>query len=273
VKWDRTAGLWRKYLDGLSAYELDFSKHGQWVAYVRYPDHTLWKSKLDGSEPTQLTSPDLEVHQPHWSPDGQQIAFMALVPNGHWRILVLTTSSGAIDQPIPDGPDQGVPTWSADGRFIIYGDRLYTKSQNTMTIHLLDYSSRKVSTMEGSSGLWTPRWSPNGAFISALRQNWKGLLLKHSGASDWREILRGEHIDDPTWSPDSKYIYLMRRLEAQRLQVLRVAVDDGRVEVLADIENFPFTTEHWFGVAPDGSPIGLRGVLMQEIYAIERARP
>jgi hypothetical protein len=45
------------FFGGISAEFLDFSKDGQWVAYVTYPEGNLWRSKLDGSERLQLTYP------------------------------------------------------------------------------------------------------------------------------------------------------------------------------------------------------------------------
>ena len=55
--------------------QLSFSKDGQWVAYVSYPEGTLWKSKLDGSQRLQLSYPPLYAMLPSWSPDGKQIVF------------------------------------------------------------------------------------------------------------------------------------------------------------------------------------------------------
>jgi len=47
------------------------------LAYVSYPDGALWRSRVDGSEPRQLTYAPLVVSLPRWSPDGKRIAFCA----------------------------------------------------------------------------------------------------------------------------------------------------------------------------------------------------
>ena len=57
VRYDAKSGDFAPYLDGISAGDLDFSRDGQWVTYVTYPDDTLWRSKLDGSARLQLTYP------------------------------------------------------------------------------------------------------------------------------------------------------------------------------------------------------------------------
>ena len=48
------------YLSGISATHLDFSRDGEWVCYVTYPEFSLWRSKLDGSQRLQLTFPPMQ---------------------------------------------------------------------------------------------------------------------------------------------------------------------------------------------------------------------
>jgi dipeptidyl aminopeptidase/acylaminoacyl peptidase len=62
------------FLDHFSALEFVVSPDRQWMAYSAYPDGRLWKSRLDGSEPLQLTSGRAYMQQ--WSPDGKWIAYM-----------------------------------------------------------------------------------------------------------------------------------------------------------------------------------------------------
>ena len=56
VRYDARSQQFVPYLSGISAIQLGFSKDGQWVAYTSYPDGTLWRSKVDGTERLQLTS-------------------------------------------------------------------------------------------------------------------------------------------------------------------------------------------------------------------------
>ena len=53
------SGRFTPFLSGISAEDVVFSKDGQWVAYVSYPEGILWRSKPDGSEKIQLSSPPL----------------------------------------------------------------------------------------------------------------------------------------------------------------------------------------------------------------------
>jgi Tol biopolymer transport system component len=71
VRYDIKSGQFVPFLGGISAEYFDVSKDGQWVAYVSYPEGTLWRSRADGSERLQLTFPPQFATVPHWSPDGK----------------------------------------------------------------------------------------------------------------------------------------------------------------------------------------------------------
>jgi Tol biopolymer transport system component/DNA-binding winged helix-turn-helix (wHTH) protein len=273
VRFDRKASTWLPYLRGIPVYELDFSNDGKWVAYTRYPEHTVWKAKVDGSEQTRLTSPAFEAHQPHWSPDGSEIALIARAGADRWRIFTVPANGGSpapLSAAAQDAQDQGVPTWSKDGRFIVYGDWLFNGTA-PKKIHLFDRLTSRTAVLEGSESLWTPRWSPDGKHISALRQDSTGLMLAGPGlSSGWRQIVTGEAIDHTMWSRDSRYIYFKGQIDSVRRTLFRVSVPGADVEKLADIQDFPVPRdEWWFGVAPDGSPLGLMSVRNQEIYYLE----
>jgi DNA-binding winged helix-turn-helix (wHTH) protein len=55
VRYENRSSQFAPFLSGISAGELDFSRDGKWVTYVSYPERTLWRSRIDGSEGLQLT--------------------------------------------------------------------------------------------------------------------------------------------------------------------------------------------------------------------------
>lgn len=57
VRYDTQSHEFTPFLSGVSATNTTFSRDGKWVAYLSYPDHTLWRSRSDGTERKQLTFP------------------------------------------------------------------------------------------------------------------------------------------------------------------------------------------------------------------------
>jgi DNA-binding winged helix-turn-helix (wHTH) protein/WD40 repeat protein len=84
-RFDSKTKQFQPFLKGISAQGATFSRDGKSVAYVSYPEGTLWRANTDGSSPVQLTDPPLEAFLPRWSPDSTQIAFSA--PDGRNYIV------------------------------------------------------------------------------------------------------------------------------------------------------------------------------------------
>lgn len=60
MRYDMKSRQFISFLGGISAEFVSFSPDGQWVAYVLYPEETLWRSKVDGTERLQLTNAPTE---------------------------------------------------------------------------------------------------------------------------------------------------------------------------------------------------------------------
>src|SRR5665811_962154 len=77
VRWDASQAEFIPFLKGISAYSVSFSRDSHWVAYLKYPDATLWRMRPDGSVEKQLTFSPMETDGANWSPDGKAIAIRA----------------------------------------------------------------------------------------------------------------------------------------------------------------------------------------------------
>jgi eukaryotic-like serine/threonine-protein kinase len=282
-RYDVKSGQMVPFLGGLSADSLSFSKDGQWVAYTAYPESTLWRSKADGSQRLQLTYPPMIALLPDWSPDGKQLTFYELVPGHNAKLRTISVDGGTPTEQIPDDPEDKLDaSWSPDGTKILFGN---SSSNHNCTIQLLGMSTHQRSTLPGSAGLYSPRWSPDGRYIAAMSFDSRVLMLFDFQTQRWQELARVT-MGFPNWSRNSDYIYFLHYGEDQSV-VMRVHISDHKVETVADLKHFRVTGYwsvplppqitagrggDWLGMAPDDSPLLLRDTGTQEIYALEWQR-
>ena len=259
------------YLSGLSAEGVAFSNDGQWVAYASVPEHNLWKSKVHGSERLQLTFPPLQAYEPRWSPDGKKIAFQGITPGQPWKMYLISADGGEPEEVMSGIGDLG---WSPDGTSLIFHSGMTDfLSATPRSIHLLDVKTRQILTISGSEGLYSPRWSPDGRYIAALRVGPEILLVFDVHAQKWTELTKIA-VGFPIWSRDSKYIYFDSAENAPNLYRVRIA--DKKLEQVASLRGMrlaPVLGGLLTGLAPDDSPLVLRDVGSQEIYALDLELP
>jgi len=120
VRYDARSEQFVPYLSGISAIRLAFSKDGQWVAYSSFPDGTLWRSRVDGTERLQLSpSSMVRAGAPQWSPDGKQIAFSAN-PGTNKHIYIVSVDGGAPKEVTKGERVDFYPNWSRDGNSLFF---------------------------------------------------------------------------------------------------------------------------------------------------------
>ena len=91
-------------------------------------------------------------------------------------------------------------------------------------------------------------------------------------AQTWTELARSAGFDN--WSKDGRYLYFVRW--GRETSLLRVRVSDHRLEEvvsLKDLRQTGWGGGNWIGLAPDDSPLMLRDIGTQEIYALDWVVP
>ena len=274
-RYDQNARHFLPYLNGISAGELDFSRDGKWLAYVSYPDHTLWRSKLDGSERTQLTYSPLQVHLPHWSPDGAQVAFMASQPGQPWKLYLIPSEGGTPKMLTRETVNESDLTWTPDGKSLVFGHMPWLQYANSSEsgIEMLDLNTGQISHLPGSQGFFSPRVSPDGRYVAALTADSKKLMLYEFSARKWTPLAHATFAYD-NWSHDSRYVYLEDYSRGD--DIVRVSIRGGPPEVLGTVKDVPRGSDpwaSWLGLGPDDAPLLMRDQSTQEIYALELQLP
>jgi len=271
VSYDAKSGAFLPFLPDTDAGQVDFSRDGKLAVYVRSTDATLWRSKLDGSDRLQLTYPPLQVTVPHWSPDGTQVAFSGAKPGEPYRIYRIPVDGGSPEQ-LSSGRSDLDPSWSKDGNALMFGVLPLEDSPEPAKIMLLDLKTRALTQVAGSDGICCPRWSPDGRWVIAESADNLRLLLLDLSTQKWRQLIdKMGIIGYMTWSWDSKSVGFDTWGTADP-GFFRVGVPDGqvaRVITLKNIRRFFPQWGMWSGLAPDGSPLLVRDISTQEIYALD----
>lgn len=276
ARYDSRSHEFVPFLSGLSAGDVEFSRDGRMVIYVRYPELTLWRSKADGSEAEQLTGPSLRASLPHWSPDGKQIVFSGSRPGRPWNIFLISASGGPAEQ-LTSGPVADVDaTWSADGSTISYGQTRLDGSKQIVSIQMLDLATRRSTALAASDGICCPRWSPDGRFLLASHASYDDLVLYEFDTQKWTVIAKGlGMIGYMEWTDGGKNI-LFDTLLVPEPAFYRLHVSNLHLETLvkiADLARYYGPFGPWTGVAPDGSPLLVRDISNDEIYSLDLQLP
>ena len=276
--YDSKASAFRPYLNGISAGFPDFSRDGQWVAYVTHPQGTLWRSRTDGSEKLQLTfSPMGTILNPRWSPDGRFLAFMEVGED--WRKVYLISADGGAPLLLLSGDFQpSDPSWSPDGKFIAYGGvpPSVTGHPALTEIRILDLETKQSRTVAGSQGLFSPRWSPDGRYLAAQSADELHLWLYNFETNRWKELPvprmpKWDNLGWPAWSHDSHYLYFMSWSDIYKVRVphgsLEVAASISGLNVICPVLPWPGS----FGLTPDDRILILLDRGSTELYALDLA--
>jgi Tol biopolymer transport system component len=270
VRYDAKSGQWVRYLSGISAQCVSFSKDGKRVAYVTYPEGNLCVSESDGSARVQLTFPPLQAWQPYWSPNGKQIAFMGLAPDNHWHIFRVSVEGGSPEQLTFGDRDQCSPTWSPDGNSLAYSPSDRSLPAKDMQIRVLSLKEHQTTSLSGSEGIFGPLWSPDGRYIAASPLNLDKLLLFQFATQKW-EVLAQLNAGYMAWSSDSNTLYFNTGSEKDPA-FYRLRMSNRRLERLVslkDIRRVLWPYGPWSGITPDNSPLVLRDIGSQDIYALD----
>lgn len=198
----------------------------------------LYSIRPDGSGRRAITSAPADA-APDWAPDGSKIVFTLAHNQGPLFCsvaLVNADGTGLTDLSTGQTGCQGDPAFTPDGRrivFIDFDDK--ADLENIWTMDLTGGDRRRL-TNRMDSGTMDPNVSPNGRWITFVRQKSetaKALFRMRSDGSHVRRLtpfrwdVFGSKHD---WSPDGKLIVLTRdadRADAGRSANLVTIHPDG----------------------------------------------
>jgi hypothetical protein len=252
VGYDPKEGQFAPFLQGIAADGVDFSRDTEWVAFTSYPAGALWRSRLDGRDRLPLTKAPLRAGLPRFSPDGRRIAFAGRLNDGPWQIHIVSANGGGEEILPPLGVTD--PGFEPDGKTLVFGSAAGAQAG----ISRWDLASGRATMVPGSEELFSPRPSPDGRFLGAIRKSTNQLAILDSQTGLW-SVLSPDAVTYPAWTRDSSWLSFRRagtsagfyRIDPRTRREERVtAIDEA---ALAGRDEWGA----WSGLTPDGWPLML----------------
>ncbi|PYT23012.1 MAG: hypothetical protein DMG57_33130 [Acidobacteria bacterium] len=215
-------------------------------------------------EPSNLIGPLTENGLPSWP----------LRPESRSRSMSYRLKAALPNKLTTDERDHADPDWSPDGTSLVFGGEPLPVGKATSGISVLDLRTNNTSTVSGSEGLFSPHWSPDGRYVAAISSDGQKLLgfdFTTREWADWATIFVG-YVN---WSRDGRYIYFDSSAGSEPFNRLRIS--NRKLQRIANLKDLGrqavgvFGT--WTGLAPDDSPLALRDIGSQEIYALDLEAP
>jgi eukaryotic-like serine/threonine-protein kinase len=272
VRSDPKSNQFVPFLSGISAGELDYSRDGKWIAYISYPDTTLWRCQVDGSDRQQLTYSPVVAGLPRWSPDGAQIAFIDARSGRPWKIYVVPSLGGTPQEILPQDQLEADPVWSPDGKKLAFG----RNPDMSTSIYIVDLATHQFTAIPGSEGLFSPRWSPDGRYLAAINKDSASLRLYDFQTEKWSDWVT-EPIGFPNWSQDGSYLYYDSPF-TDHPTFRRIKVGQTHSQPVVDLKALHRylgapPAFGWSGITPEGSALFVRNLSTDEIYALDLDLP
>ncbi|QJR35785.1 Ig-like domain-containing protein [Gemmatimonas groenlandica] len=179
-RWDiATNNLPRRLNLGMEAMYPAPAPDGAHFAFIGLPGTSaqtdLYVARADGSDVRQLTSDNASDVYPAWSPDGSRIAWVSSRSSGLNIYTARPDGSDVqqltfarFDDPLPgSGQVATRPSWSPDGRHIVYTVGVNNRSQ-LWVMNAQGHDKRRL-TAPANADDYEPTWSADGRTIAFRR--------------------------------------------------------------------------------------------------------
>ena len=138
-----------------------YSPDGKKIAFIsdRSGKPQIYVMNRNGSSVERISFGEGQYGDVVWSPRGDYLAFVNIKNNKFYIGLMAEDGSG--ERMIANGYMVESPTWSPNGRRVIYYEQTPTKDgQDKLTIHSVDITGYNHDTMKLPTGASDPAWSP-----------------------------------------------------------------------------------------------------------------
>jgi Tol biopolymer transport system component len=183
-----------------------YSPDGKRIAFSsnRTGSQEIWVAEADGGNASPITSLGANVTgSPHWSPDGQKIAFDCNIRGGVYDVYVVSAEGGK-PQPLTNKDSSFAPAWSADGRRIYFASNRTGRNE----VWSMDPTGKDVKQITRNGGMG-PQPSADGSTIyySHGEGNTATLMKVPAAGGEEEKVLDG--LYRYSFAPVAKGVYYL----------------------------------------------------------------
>jgi Tol biopolymer transport system component len=198
---------------GVVLMDINWSPDGQWIAFVASGQIGAEKSdiyivKVDGSGLRRLTQPPAFHILPQWSPDGNQLAYLAISQNVSYLVIEIEPWNDYARRQIPLSVS-GDLSWLHDGSGFVY----WSNREDNYDLYRYDIDQNMVLRLTTDPGVdIEPAWSPDGnslLFRSSRSGHHEIYTMDGSGNEIVRQVENATQnfLVNPFWSRDGRTIF------------------------------------------------------------------
>lgn len=152
----------------LPVHRPQWSPSGDAIIYQAEADgrDQIWRYSFADDTASNISGTEFSAQQPSWHPSGERIVFSSDRRDSGFDLWELDLATGLSWRISDNDGDELEPTWSADGRDLVYVQ--HTAGTWSIMLRRLGASDREL--LSSPQRLSAPRWRPDGSLITFLRQ-------------------------------------------------------------------------------------------------------
>lgn len=225
--------------------KLVVSRDGQWLAYDsdRNGNTDVWKVRIAGGEPEQVTRDPANEFVNDWSPDGQEILYHTIRPATRRDLMIVSADGTRTEIVAATHVEEQQGSWSPDGNSIVFTSGPTPGAQfDVFVVSRVRKGDpwgapRRLTKDRGAD----PRWSPDGKSVAYSRQG-EIRIISPDGASE-RVLVRADSLDGVSraqfavWSPDGQTVYAKAHDDDRRASIWSVPAAGGTPRLLVRFDD------------------------------------